>query len=134
MYVDDIIVTGNNNKFLAAFFNKLCNRFSLKDLGTLNYFLGVEVIGLAQGYFLSQQKYIQNILQKFKLDGAKEVVTPFSTTIPLKLCDGIAPADLTLFRELVGALQYLSVIRPDVTFVMNKLFQFMHKQHWQALK
>ena len=137
VYVDDIVITGNNNNFLADLYRKFSARFSLKDLGSLNYFLGVEVIHLPHGCFLSQQKYIRDLLQRFKLDGAKEVVTPLSTSSSLTLLDGSAAADPTMFRQLVGALQYLSLTRPDVAFAVNKLSQFMHKPsqlHWQALK
>lgn len=108
VYVDDIVITGNNNHFLADLYRRFSARFSLKDLGTLNYFLGVEVIHLPHGCFLSQQQYIRDLLQRFQLDGS-------------------ASADPTLFRQLVGALQYLSITRPDVAFVVNKLSQFMHK-------
>lgn len=137
VYVDDIVITGNNNHFLADLYRKFSARFSLKDLGSLNYFLRVEVIHLSHGCFLSQQQYIRDLFQRFKLDGAKEVVTPMSTVSSFKLSDGSASADPTMFRQLVGALQYLSITRPDISFAINKLSQFMHKPsqlHWQALK
>lgn len=62
VYVDDIILTDNNPDFLAKFVSKLADRFSLKELGPLSHFLGIEVIPTASGLFLSQRTYIMNIL------------------------------------------------------------------------
>lgn len=64
VYVDDIIITGPSIQSLDKFISMLADRFSLKDLGTLSYFLGVECIPHSQGLFLSQSKYIHNILTK----------------------------------------------------------------------
>ena len=71
------------------------------------------------------------------MDGAKDIHTPMGTTNILQLIDGTAPADATLYRSTIGALQYLSLTRPDIAFVVNKLAQFMHKPtitHWTAAK
>ena len=71
------------------------------------------------------------------MHGAKDVTTPLSTSIVLKLIDGTSSADSTEFRSVIGALQYLSLTRPDISFVVNKLSQFMHKPtttHWAAAK
>ena len=62
VYVDVIIITGNNPVVIQAFIKQLADRFSLKDLGPLNYFLGVEAIFISSGLFLSQRKYIQDLL------------------------------------------------------------------------
>lgn len=70
------------------------------------------MIHLSHGCFLSKQKYIRDLLKRFKLDGVKEVATPISTSSSLKLLEGSAAADPTLYRQLVGALQYLSLTRP----------------------
>ena len=71
------------------------------------------------------------------MDGAKEVQTPLATTGSLQLHDGSPPADATEYRRTIGALQYLAFTRPDITFAVNKLAQFMHKPsstHWVATK
>ena len=68
--------------------------------------------------------------------GAKDVSTPLSTTTFLKLVDGTSSTNSTEFRSVIGALQYLSLTRPDISFSVNKLSQFMHKPtvtHWTAL-
>lgn len=137
VYVDDIVLTGNNvssvNKFVAC----LNQKFSLKDLGPLHHFLGVEVIPTNSGLFLSQAKHVSDLLTQHHLDGAKEMITPMSATSNLVLHDGSQSIDPTSYRKLVGGLQYLSITRPDVSFAVNKLSQFMHaptENHWVALK
>ncbi|XP_020532438.2 uncharacterized mitochondrial protein AtMg00810-like [Jatropha curcas] len=69
--------------------------------------------------------------------GAKAVSTPLSTSDKLVLCDGSPSADATIYRQIIGALQYLAITRSDVSFTVNRLCQFMHaptQNHFQALK
>ena len=93
VYVDDIILTGNNGGFLSTFEQQLSAKFSPKQLGNLHYFLGVEVIPHSQGLFLSQHKYISDILDRTSMAGAKECNTPISTSSSLSLFDGSTAAD-----------------------------------------
>ncbi|WVZ17885.1 hypothetical protein V8G54_010867 [Vigna mungo] len=79
IYVDDIIVTGNNTKFLESFITQLNVVFSLKDLGLLHYFLGIEVQRDASGMYLKQSKYIGDILRKFKMENASSCPKPMVT-------------------------------------------------------
>ncbi|KAK2968892.1 hypothetical protein RJ640_013235 [Escallonia rubra] len=129
--------SGNNIEFLNSFVKNLDLRFSLKDLGMLHQFLGVEVIPTPGGLFLSQHRHINDLLQNFSMTGAKEVNTPMCSSTSLTLQDGSSHTDPTPYRKLVGALQYLSLTRPDVCFAVNRLSQFMHSPtevHWTALK
>jgi len=106
-------------------------------MGSLHFFLGMEVIPTPGGIFLSQHKYICDLLSNTNTLGAKEVCSPFSTSTPLKLNDGTASFDNTKYRRIIGSLQYLSLTRLDVSFAVNKLSQFMHKPtqtHWAATK
>ncbi|KAK0572541.1 hypothetical protein LWI29_033229 [Acer saccharum] len=137
VYVDDIIVTGSANSQVWEFIAALALRFSLKDLGQLSFFLGVEATHSASGIFLSQQKYIRDLLTRTNMLEANTVSTPLSLTDTLKLVDGSAPTDATQYRQIVGSLQYLSLTRPDVSFAVNKLSQYMHRpttNHWNAVK
>lgn len=136
-YVDDIVLTGNNSKFLDTSVSKLASQFSIKYLGSLHHVLGVEVISTKSGLFLSQHCHITNFLSKFNMTSAKEVTTPMATTEKYVLVDGSPNIDATSYRSLVGSLQYLSTTRPDVSFAINKLSQFIHaptQNHMQALK
>uniref|UniRef100_A0A2N9IBW9 Reverse transcriptase Ty1/copia-type domain-containing protein n=1 Tax=Fagus sylvatica TaxID=28930 RepID=A0A2N9IBW9_FAGSY len=137
IYVDDIIITCSNLTEIDELLNLLQSDFAVKDLGKLNYFLGVEVIPNAHGAFLSQQRYILDLLKRTKMIDAKLVSSPMASTTSLTTHEGESFSDVTLFRSTVGALQYLSLTRPDIAFPVNKLSQFMHKPtviHWQSAK
>lgn len=95
VYVDDLIITGDNNQLVDSFVNALAHRFSLKDLGSLSYFLGVEVVPNQHGILLSQQRYILDILARTKMIEAKPVLTPISTSPPLMLKSGTPLTNLT---------------------------------------
>ena len=137
VYVDDLVITGNNSIFVASIIKQLGDMFSLKDMGSLHFFLGIEVIPTQVGLFLSKHKYVRKLLAKTSMSGAKDVSTPLSTTQSLQLIDGTAAVDSSEFRRILGSLQYLSLTRPDISFTVNKLSQFMHKltsTHWTATK
>ncbi|WVZ15108.1 hypothetical protein V8G54_012674 [Vigna mungo] len=125
VYVDDIIVTGSSSTELSNLISTLAARFSLKDLGCLNYFLGVEVIPSATGLFLSQRKYIIDLLHKSGMANTKPASTPLSASAQLlKDSSDLLPCP-TEYRALVGSLQYLSLTHPNIAFSTNKLAQFM---------
>ncbi|RVW26307.1 Retrovirus-related Pol polyprotein from transposon RE1 [Vitis vinifera] len=127
VYVDDIIITGNNVEAAQTFIQQLSQRFSLKDLGPLTYFLGVEVTSHTNGLFLSQRKYIADLLNRTHMTEAKPAPTPLATSPILTLQSGTPLSDPTEYRTVVGSLQYLSLTRPDIAYTMNKLSQFMHQ-------
>ena len=137
VYVDDIIIMRNSTDKIDECITRLASSFSIKDLGPLHYFLGVEVIQTATGLFLSQHKYIAELLEKTKMTDAKAVLTPLSTTISLNKDNGSPSTDATFYRSVVCSLQYLSMTRPDIAFFVNKLAQFMQRPtttHLTALK
>ncbi|WOG93565.1 hypothetical protein DCAR_0312851 [Daucus carota subsp. sativus] len=137
VYVDDIILTGNHSTIINDFVATLNAKFSLKDLGSLNQFLGVEVVHTSDGVFLSQHRHIADILINHNMANAKPVGTPLSTSETLRLNDGSCLTDASTYRKIVGSLQYLTVTRPDVAYAVNRLSQFMHQpteKHLQSLK
>ena len=115
----------------------ILQRFSLKDLGHLTYFLGVEVVPNSKGLLLSQKRYIKDLLHQTKMTYAKVVLTPIPTSPALSLTSGSTLSDPTEYRRVVGSLQYLLVTKPDIAFVVNKLSQYMHcptTEHWSFVK
>lgn len=124
IYVDDIIITGSNTKFLQAFITQINDVFSLKDLGQLHYFLGIEVKRDTSEMYLKQSKYISDLLSKFIMDKASPCPTPMITGRHF-IVEGEKLADPTVFRQAIGALQYLTHTRPDLAFSINKLSQYM---------
>jgi hypothetical protein len=109
------------------FINLLAHRFSLKDLGTLSYFLGIEILPNRYGFLLSQCRYLLDLLTSTHMTDAKPVSTPLPSSTTLSLYSGDALFDPTEFHSVVGNLQYLLLTRLDIAYAVNKLSQFMHK-------
>ncbi|GJZ97987.1 ribonuclease H-like domain-containing protein [Tanacetum coccineum] len=110
--------------------------FSMTDLGSLNYFLGIFVTRNASGMFLSQQKYATEVLDRAGMLNCKPCRTPVDTDSKLS-ADGAPISDSTLYRSLAGALQYLTFTRPDISYAVQQVCLFMHdprEPHLSALK
>ncbi|KAJ9549004.1 hypothetical protein OSB04_021547 [Centaurea solstitialis] len=137
IYVDDIIVTGSSTSAIDNLINQLAVEFPVKRLGELSYFLGIEVAKFSDGIHLSQRKYITDLLESTHMINAKPVQTPMASSTVLSATDGRDLADPKLYRSVVGSLQYLSFTRPDISFAVNKVCQFLHApkdSHWSAVK
>jgi hypothetical protein len=105
LYVDDIVLTGNNPSLLQKFTAHLSREFSMKDLGPLHYFLGIEVQHTPTGLFLSQTKYALDLLKRAKMADCKPIATPMVVGQRLSAV-GVSFSDPTLYRSIIGALQY----------------------------
>lgn len=137
VYVDDMLITGSNNALIDKFVTTIASRFSLKDLGELRYFLGIEVTRTSKGLHLMQRKYVIDLLTRTKMLDARPVATPMAPTPKLSLRSGSPMPNPTEYRAVLGSLQYLSFTRPDIAYAVNRLSQFMHQPtdlHWQAVK
>jgi hypothetical protein len=137
LYVDDIIITGNNSTAISDIVSQLSAVFELKDLGLLRYFLGLQIDYKKVRLFVHQHKYVSDLLHKFQMTDCKAAPTPIATTPPLSTDHDDALSDPTPFRSLVGALQYATFTRPDIAFAVNRVCQFMHKPstiHFVAAK
>lgn len=137
VYVDDIIITGIGSVAIDQFVKALDIHFSLKDLGQLNYFLGIKVTSTWHCVLLSQKKYILELFQKASMDKSKASPTPMITTCRLSAHEGTSMEDEQLFRSIVSALQYVVITRPDIAFSVNKVCQYMHKPldvHFKVVK
>uniref|UniRef100_A0A0V0IVS5 Putative ovule protein n=1 Tax=Solanum chacoense TaxID=4108 RepID=A0A0V0IVS5_SOLCH len=137
VYVDDIIVTSSHPSFLESIISKLGDEFSIRDLGCRSFFLGIEVKHTATELYLSQQQYIANLLTRAAMHNCKPVRTHMAPNTKLHASDSPLFDDPTLYRTIVGALQYVTLTRPDLTFVVNKVCQFMHspsQNQWSVVK
>ncbi|XP_022038377.1 uncharacterized mitochondrial protein AtMg00810-like [Helianthus annuus] len=136
VYVDDIILTGNDEASISRFTASLHKEFAITDLGNLNYFLGLEVTTTSNGLFLSQGKYATDILSRADMLDSKPVSTPLSTS-DVFLSTGPPFSEPSYYRSLVGALQYLTITRPDISYAVNQASQFLHAPttaHFQLVK
>jgi hypothetical protein len=125
VYVDDILLTGNNFALIHCLITLLSLEFKLRDLGNAHYFLGVEVTPTSVGLMLSQHKYALDILCHAGMSSCKPVDTPAFVS-KLDLLSIVLLSDPTHFRQIVGALQYLTFTKPDICYAVNKVCQFMH--------
>jgi len=137
IYVDDIIITGSNSDVIQALISKLQQEFPLKDLGPLHFFLGVQASRTATGLHLCQAIYIHTLLHHSKMLEAKPAKSPSPSGLKLSKFDGDLLPDPTAYQQIVGALQYCTLTRPDISFSVNQLCQHMHaptSAHWSAAK
>jgi len=125
VYVDDIVIASNDISGVSALTVFLHSVFSLKDLGPLKYFLGLEVARSDKGIVVSQRKYALDILEDSGVLGAKPVFFPMDPNIKLSRSDGELLSDPSSYRRLVGRLVYLTITRPDLSFFVQMLSQFM---------
>ncbi|GJS88782.1 ribonuclease H-like domain-containing protein [Tanacetum coccineum] len=120
LYVDDIILTASSIAFLQSIIATLHAEFSMTDLGSLNYFLGISVTRNTSGMFLSQQKYASELLERAGMLTCNPCRTPVDTDSKLS-ADGDPVSDPTLYRSLAGALKYLTFTRPDISYAMQQV-------------
>lgn len=127
LYVDDMVITGNNQKAINNVKTFLASCFKLKDLGMLKYFLGIEIARSTMGIFNNQRKYTLDILQEAGLLGAKPAKFPMEQSLKLTPTEGELLKNPVHYRRLVGKLIYLTITRPEISFSVNTLSQFMQQ-------
>ncbi|RVW72252.1 Retrovirus-related Pol polyprotein from transposon RE1 [Vitis vinifera] len=136
VYVDDIILSGNDMEELQKLKKYLSEEFEVKDLGNLKYFLGMEVARSRKGMVVSQRKYILDLLKETSMLGCKPIDTPMDSQKKLGIEKESTPVDRGRYQRLVGRLIYLSHTRPDIGFVVSAVSQFMHsptEEHMEAV-
>lgn len=139
VYVDDIIVASSTQGAATKLLQELNQVFALKDLGDLHYFLRIEVSKVRDGIILTQEKYASDLLKRVGMTDCKPASTPLVVSEKLSAFKGtpLGEKDATQYRSIVGALQYLTLTRPDIAFSVNKVCQFLHDPtmtNWIAVK
>jgi histone deacetylase 1/2 len=119
--MDDIIITGDDEHAVDLLVQNLAKRFSLKDLGSLIYFLGMEIQSHPHRLVLSQHKYIQDLLHCTNMSNSRPMATPLPPGPPPTLAMGELLPNPSAYHATVGSLQYMSLTRPDLSFAVNKL-------------
>ncbi|GJZ34091.1 ribonuclease H-like domain-containing protein [Tanacetum coccineum] len=136
LYVDDIILTASSTSLLQRIISILHVEFAIADLGPLYYFLGISATRTTSGIFLSQTKYATEIFEQAQMLNCNPCRTPIDTEKKLGP-EGSLVTDPTLYRSLVGSLQYLTFTRPDLSYAVQQLCLYMHdprEPHLNAMK
>jgi len=136
--VDDIILIGSSAPFIQKLILTLNASFALKHLGSLDYFLGIEVHRLSSGNIhLSQSKYIRELLSRANMLEAKGISSPMVSSNKMSKFGTDTMSNPQAYRSIVGALQYLTITRPEIAYSVNKVCQFMAnplETHWRDVK
>nr|GEY94786.1 ribonuclease H-like domain-containing protein [Tanacetum cinerariifolium] len=129
VYVDDIIIPGNNVFEIEKFKDFLKSNFQIKNLGKLNYFLGIEVIDTDKGICLNQRKYVLDLLTKYGMLACKPARTPMMSKLSISneaTNNGLFFDNIVDYQKLMRKLIYLTNTRFDISYVVYCLSQFMH--------
>ena len=136
VYVDDIIMTRDDSEELERLKKLLENEFEIKDLGELKYFLGMEFARSKRGIFVSQRKYVLYLLGETGMTGCRAAKTPIEPNLKLEAAKPENLVDKEQYQKLVGKLIYLAHTRPDISFAVSMVSQFMHSprpEHYEAV-
>ncbi|GAU44851.1 hypothetical protein TSUD_112250 [Trifolium subterraneum] len=127
LYVDDLLITGANEKEILKFKTSLMQEFEMSDLGNLSYFLGMEFKHTKKGVFLHQKKYAEDILNRFKMVNCNTTITPIETGSKLSKISTDELVDATLYKQIIGSLRYLCNTRPDISHSVGLVSRFMEQ-------
>ena len=137
IYVDDIIFGGTNPNHNKAFELLMTRKFEMSMMGELKFFLGFQVRQLAKGTFISQEKYVKDMLKKFNMTNASPMKTPMPVKGQLGSCDGEKDVDIKVYRSMIGSLLYLCASRPDIMLSVGMCARFQSapkESHLVAVK
>jgi hypothetical protein len=137
IYVDDIIFGSTNKSTCEEFSRIMIQKFEMSMMEELKYFLGFQIKQLQDSTFISQTKYIQDILKKFGKKDGKPIKTPMGTNVHLDLDTGGKSIDQKVYRSMIGSLLYLCASRPDIMLSVCMCARFQadpKKVHLRAVK
>ena len=137
LYVDDVIFTGNDTYLVKNYKSVMNDEFEMTDMGLLKYFLGVEVEKNENKIFISQAKYVNEVLEGFNMQDCKTAITPTVMGLKLSKEDNDKDFDPSLYESIVGSLMYLNATRPNIMYTIILIYRFMEtpkETHWKAAK
>ncbi|XP_019052185.1 PREDICTED: uncharacterized protein LOC109114293 [Nelumbo nucifera] len=126
VYVDDMVITGDDKEEIKRLKEVLAAEFEIKDLGQLRYFLGIEVARSKEGIYICQRKYILDLLQETDMLGCRPADTPIEPNHGVQESVGEDYLDKERYQKLVGKLIFLSLTRPNIAYAVHVVSQFMH--------
>ncbi|TXG46384.1 hypothetical protein EZV62_028112 [Acer yangbiense] len=119
LYVDDLIYTGSDKDMFDVFKKSMMTEFDMSDLGLMHYYLGIEVNQSSAGIFISQKKYVQEVLNRFQMKNCNPVTTPTEMGLKLVKNPEGEKVDNTGYKQIVGRLMYLTATRPDLMYAVS---------------
>jgi len=119
IYFDDLIITGDSDVDISYLKKLLKQKFEMKDLGELRYFLGIEVIQSPKGIWLLQRQYALNKLSEYGMTSCKPISIPLEQNVKLSVDEGELVEDTTMYRCIVRSLFYMTITRPDLSYVVR---------------
>ena len=125
LYVDDLVIGGEHLVDINKVKTLLSDKFEMTDMKELHYFLGIEVIRTPAGIMVSQRHYILNLLYKFGMAECKSVPTQLDRNLQLDANSGTKACEPTQYRQLIVSLIYLTITRPDLSYPVGVISQFM---------
>ena len=134
--MDDIVITGTDQDGIQKLKQHFFSHFQTKDLGKLKYFLGIEVAQSNSGMVISQRKYTLDILTDTGMLDCKPIDTPMDPNVKLIPSQGELLRDPRRYRRLVRKLNYLTITRPDISFPVGVVSQFLqspYDSHWDVV-
>nr|GEW04242.1 hypothetical protein [Tanacetum cinerariifolium] len=137
VYIDDIIFSSTNKDLCKAFEKLMKDRFQMSLMGEIPFFLGLQVKQKQDGIFISQDKYVAEILRKFSLIDGKSASTPINTEKPLLKDPDGEDVDVHTYKSMIGSLMYLTLLRPDIMFAIYACARFQvtpKASHLHAVK
>jgi hypothetical protein len=137
VYVDDLVITGENSHDIDLFKKEMKATFKMSDLGLLHYYLGLEVTQTEEGITICQRAYAAKILESAGLTGCNPSDTPMESRLKLSKYSSAPAVDARKFENIVGALRYLVNSRPDLAYSVGYISRFMENpttEHLVAVK
>ncbi|KAJ9542957.1 hypothetical protein OSB04_029463 [Centaurea solstitialis] len=137
VYVDDIVITRSDETGIMKLKDFLASRFQSKDLGALNYLLGIEVSCTRKGICSTHRKYCLDILNDSGMIEIKPCEAPMIPNMKLNVKDGDQLKDPEKYKQIVGKLNYLTITHPNITFPISVVIQFMSSPrtlHWEVVR
>jgi len=135
LYIDDVIFTGNDDYLIENFKTVMKEEFEMTNMGLLRYFLGIEVEQNKNRIFISQTKYVKEVLERFNMKESKATITPTVMGLKLSKEDNSKDFDPSLYKSIVGSLMYLTTTRLDIMYAVSLISRFTERPkeaHWHA--
>ena len=124
IYVDDIIFGSDSDQLSQKFADSMQNEFEMSILGEMNIFLGIQITQYYKGIFISQTKYINEMLKTFQMQDSKPVGTPMVTGCKLSQTDNFENVEHKMYKSMIGSILYVTTTRPDVMHAICQLARF----------